>query len=361
MVLAESPNSTSGATNSALNERARILTNTNALRPGIDHKERQETMPASAHLTVSAIIPTKNRPDELLLVVRGLLAQSVLPSQVIIIDQSESDEGRILVEHEFNDAPENIRQSIRLDYVSDARITGLAVARNRSMKIALGSVWLFLDDDVELESDFVEQLLKVYSASPDAGGVSGVITNYLPPSRTFRLWASIFFRGPFHDERQPIYWNCDRLRNARPIPVHKFGGGLMSFRADLMGGRTFDTNLTGVSLAEDVDFCARLPKTKLLITPGARLVHKRNAVGRAQDHWLRAEVQASYYLYGRNWKHGFKNRLCFFWLNIGFGAMIAMLCIKRRSLEAWHSFNAGRRVAEKILQANRSVPITDFQ
>jgi hypothetical protein len=35
MVLAESPNSTSGATNSALNERARILTNTNALRPGI--------------------------------------------------------------------------------------------------------------------------------------------------------------------------------------------------------------------------------------------------------------------------------------------------------------------------------------
>ncbi len=352
-VFDQAMDSLPGDTNPTLNAMAPTRPKENPLTRVAERKESRQAT-ASSQLILSAIIPTKNRPDELLLVVRSLLAQSVPPCQIIIVDQSESDEGRILVEREFNDFSENFRQSIRLDYISDTGITGLAVARNRGMEIAQGSVWLFLDDDVELESDFVEQLLTVYSASPDAGGVSGVITNYSPPSRKFRLWSSIFVRGPFHDERQPIYWDCDRLRNTDPIPVRKFGGGLMSFRADLIHGRTFDTNLTGVSLAEDVDFCARLPKTKLLITPRARLVHKRNHIGRAQDHWLRAQVQASYYLYGRNWNVGFKNRLCFFWLNLGFASMIALLYTKRRSLEPWRAFTVGRSSAHGILHRRAS-------
>ncbi len=353
MMLDQVTGSSPGDTNGTSNAPAPSRPKGDSLLSVADRMEAHGTT-TSSRLTLSAIIPTKNRPDELLLVVGSLLAQSIPPCQVIIVDQSESDEGRILVEREFNDTPEDIRQSIRLDYISDTRITGGAVARNRAMEIAHGSVWLFLDDDVELEGDFVEQLLKVYSASPDAGGVSGVITNYSPPRRKFRLWSSIFVRGPFHDERQPIYWNCDCLRNTDPIPVRKFGGGLMSFRANLIQGRTFDSNLTGVSLAEDVDFCARLPKTKLLITPRARLVHKRNPVGRAQDHWLRAEVQASYYLYGRNWNVGFKNRLCFFWLNLGFASMIVLLCSKRRSLQPWRAFTVGRSTAYGILRRSSS-------
>jgi GT2 family glycosyltransferase len=301
---------------------------------------------------VSAIIPTKNRPDELLLVVRSLLRQSITPCQIVVIDQSDTDEGRALVERELASAPESIRRWIVLDYIADTSISGLAVARNRAMQIAKGTVWLFLDDDVELEENFVEELLTVYSAHPEAGGVSGVITNYRPPNWLFRLWSSIFVRGPFHDERQPIYWNCDRLLNKEPIPVSKFGGGLMSFRADLIRPLRFDSNLSGVSLAEDVEFCSRLPKTRLLITPRARLVHKRNPVGRAQDHWLRADVQASYYLYRRNWNHGIRNRLCFAWLHSGFVLMIGWICVRRKSLDGWRAFTTGRRAAYSILKGN---------
>ena len=346
MVFDETP----GITNGAPTAPVRSGANTGLYKTVVDPHGWRQAISSCSRLTVSVIIPTKNRADELLLVVRSLLAQSVPPRQIIIVDQSESDEGRILVESEFRHTAKNLREAVRLDYVHDTTITGGAVARNRAMEIAQGSVWLFLDDDVELEGDFVEQLLEVYSAIPDAGGVSGVITNYSPPSPAFKLWTAIFVRGPFHDERQPIYWNCDRLRNAGPIPVRKFGGGLMSFRADLIGDRTFDSRLTGVSLAEDVDFCARLPKSKLVITPRARLVHKRNPVGRAQDHWLRAEVQASYYLYRRNWRAGFKNRLCFLWLNLGFASMILLLCSKRRSLEPLRAFDIGRSAARAILR-----------
>jgi glycosyltransferase involved in cell wall biosynthesis len=142
----------------------------------------------SSRLTLSAIIPTKNRPEELLIVVRGLLAQSIPPCQIIIVDQSDTDEGRMLVERELGKAPEFIRNSLKLNYVCDTSITGGAVARNRAMELARSDVWLFLDDDVELEGDFVEQLLRVYTTDPDIGGVSGVITNYAPPTWSFKLW-----------------------------------------------------------------------------------------------------------------------------------------------------------------------------
>ena len=42
-------------------------------------------------MTFSVVIPTKNRPTELATVIDSLLAQSRLPNQLIIIDQSSSD------------------------------------------------------------------------------------------------------------------------------------------------------------------------------------------------------------------------------------------------------------------------------
>ena len=42
-------------------------------------------------MTFSFVIPTKNRPIELATVFDAILAQSRLPEQVIIIDQSSQD------------------------------------------------------------------------------------------------------------------------------------------------------------------------------------------------------------------------------------------------------------------------------
>src|SRR5260370_34076428 len=144
-----------------------------------------------------------------------------------------------------------------------------------------GDIWLFLDDDVCLEPDFVEGLVEVSREIRKASGVSGIITNYPRPPLAFRLWSGLFMRGAFHDERQPIYWNAERLRNSPPLRVHRFGGGLMSFRAEVIRGKYFDENLRGVSDGEDVDFCARLdPATILLITPRARPQHYHTPIGR---------------------------------------------------------------------------------
>ena len=45
-------------------------------------------------MTVSAVIPTKNRPALLAETVRALLAQTIVPDEVVVVDQSATDEGR---------------------------------------------------------------------------------------------------------------------------------------------------------------------------------------------------------------------------------------------------------------------------
>lgn len=309
-------------------------------------------------LSISAIIPTKNRPDELARAVESILRGTLVPGEIIVIDQSTNDLSRNAVDQLFRNAPESLRSAVELVYVQDPAISGLTAARNRSMEIAHGDVWLFIDDDMVAEPEFLENLVEAYSHHPEAAGISGIITNYSPPDLFYRRWSAIFARGPFHDERQPVYWAAERLRDAKPIKVRMLGGGMMSFRADAIRGIRFDPNLTGVSLAEDSDFTLRLSEAgaELYIAPSARIEHRHSVVGRATDHWLRAHAQASYYLYYRHWRKGIANRTYFAWLRAGYTIAIALACLKRRSPQPLWSFRAGVRNARAITSGRATQP-----
>jgi GT2 family glycosyltransferase len=295
----------------------------------------------------SVIIPTKNRPQDLALTVRSLLAQTVLPAQLVIVDQSSGQEARDEIERQYAECP--FRDRITLSYVRDSAVHSGAAARNVAMKLAKGTFWLFLDDDVCLESDFIERIWSVYLAQPEVAGVSGIITNYDAPPRMYRWWAALFVRGPFRDPRQPVYWNAGSLRRAAPIRVDRFGAGLMSFRATDITGLRFDENLRGVSDGEDVDFCMRLkPGTLMMITPQARLVHKRSSTNRSRDHWLRREVCVSVYLYLRHWNTGLENFAFFLWLMLGCSLAAALASLKRLSLQPWTAFLAGLQEGKRV-------------
>ncbi len=293
-------------------------------------------------LAVCVIIPTKNRPDDLERAVGSLLTQTVVPQSLVVIDQSVGSEGRRRVEAELASAKRLGRNTFRLTYIHDSHISGGAVARNRGMELADGDVWLFLDDDVVLEEEFVQELLKVYQAYPKADGVSGVMTNYPRAPLAFRVWSAIFVHGRFRDRRQPIYWNAERLRNSSPLPVDRFTGCVMSFRANAVGGTTFDNNLYGVSEGEDIDFCLRLghPAT-LLMAPRARLEHRHSQIGRLQDHWLRRYVRGNLFIYYKHWNTNAFNRLCHAWLQIGLGSVALIACVRRLSIDPWHALTTG--------------------
>ena len=299
--------------------------------------------------SISAIIPTKDRPADLIATIKSLLQQTVLPQQLIIVDQSLRDVSQRQVETQFQRARREIRDSIELCYVRDASLSGLTSARNRSLALARSDVALFLDDDVSLESRFIEEIIRAYMRYPNAAGVGGIVTNYAPPPRLFWWWELVFVRGPFRDDRQPIYRRAASLRGSDPLPVTRLGGGLMSFRADAICGRRFDDHLPGVGDGEDVDFCMRLePGAVLMIAPRARLTHQQSPGGRSRDHHLRRDAQAAHYLYWRNWNRGVKNRVCFWWLNLGYALMAVLGSLRRVSPEPWRALLSGAREGKRL-------------
>lgn len=290
---------------------------------------------SSESLTVSVIIPTKNRAVDLARTIETLLQQTVQPLELIIVDQSPS--------------PTFTRKvTIPIVCIHDPKLSGLTAARNASMKIARGDIWLFLDDDVLLEPDFIEEILKAYDTN--VTGVSGIITNYSVPPLKQRLWEAVFQRGPFRDERQTIYRKAAKLQGARPIRVRQFGGGLMSFRASAIRNHRFDANLSGASPGEDIDFCAGLPKESILvITPRARLIHNRSPESRDPTHWVSVVAQVASYMRERHWKRRIWNNLCYIWLNLGYAQAVALSSLKQRSSRPWNAWregiNRGKRIA----------------
>jgi GT2 family glycosyltransferase len=282
---------------------------------------------------VAVVIPTKNRPQDLDSTVETLLAQTVLPRQLIVIDQSPTDESERRVFQRCHTLDCEAQDSLELIYRRDPSLTGLTAARNSALMLVHAEIVLFLDDDVILEPNFIEQLLAAYEDHPDATGVSGVVTNYSPPPAIFRLWSRVFMRRPFWDDRQPAYWNAYRLRDGEPMRVTRLGGGLMSFRMSAIAGMKFDENLHGACDGEDVEFCAQLhPSAVLLIEPKARLIHNQSPEGRSGEHWLRRHARTMWYLYRRCWNHGVRNRLALVWLNIGYALVAAAVSTRRLSL-----------------------------
>lgn len=298
-------------------------------------KEPKESVPVELGNapTVSVIIPTKNRADDLARTIDTLLQQTVKPLELILTDQS--------MEPTFTRPI-----AIPVLCIHDPTLSGASVARNVAMDRARGDVWLFLDDDVLLEPDFIEEILKAYDSK--VAGVSGIITNYSTPALKQRLWEAVFQRGPFHDERQTIYRNVGRLRDLEPIRVRQFGGGLMSFRASAIGEHRFDANLTGASPGEDIDFCAGLPRgTVLLIAPKARLIHNRSPQSRDATHWMTVLAQVTSYMRERHWKRGVWNNLCYAWLNVGYAALAAFSS-PRRGSASWKAWREGIRRGKRI-------------
>ena len=294
--------------------------------------------------TVSGIIPTKNRPHDLALTVETLFRQTILPRELVIVDQSGSDDSRMNIESLYQALADDQRLQLHLHYIHDPLISGAAVARNVALARASCDILLFLDDDVELEPTFLAELLRTYATHPSVAGVSGVVTNYSAPPFAMRLWKQIFMRGPFRDDRERFYWEAATMRQGGVRRVTRLGGGLMSFRASAIGDVRFDERLRGVSDGEDVDFCMRLGTgAELLMNSHARLVHNASPSGRTTDHWLRRYLRGQIYLYRRNWNFGMKNHLCFLWFMTGATLIATLSSIRRISLGPLRALVLGHR------------------
>ncbi len=227
-------------------------------------------------LSLAAVIPTKNRPGDLVNAVRSVLGQTRPPEELLIIDQSEGTDSERAVHALFDGV-----KHTRLIYVHDAAVAGLVDAKRVGSMRASTDIVCFLEDDVILESDYMSQIEWGFSSKPDMWGCSGIITNMARSSRVYLAAQAVFFRGIFRDPRLPL--TARALNGTSQLTAcDVLSGGVSSWRRNVFEHVQFDT-ANGFFMFEDMEFSTRVVRAlghHLYINPRARLLHLASAVNR---------------------------------------------------------------------------------
>ncbi len=150
-------------------------------------------------MTFSFVIPTKNRPTELATVFNAILAQTRLPEQVIIIDQSSPDK---VIKDKL--APLAKKAKITLDYIHDESIKGLVQAKAASIQYNSCDYISFFDDDIVHKTNYLEAIEQAFMVHSDMIGVNGVIINNPQESFIKRTIFRLTHFGLYKDNRQRV-------------------------------------------------------------------------------------------------------------------------------------------------------------
>ena len=116
-------------------------------------------------MKVSVIIPTYNRERDLRELFENLLVQTYKPVEVIIVDDTPGNEIDNLCREyrqKFNEL------NINLVYLRNPKERSAAIARNIDIERAQGDILLFLDSDVILFNNYIEEIIKVFKEKPHA-------------------------------------------------------------------------------------------------------------------------------------------------------------------------------------------------
>jgi GT2 family glycosyltransferase len=226
--------------------------------------------PWGADRTVlSVIIGTKDRPDFVRSAIASMLGCTGEFELIIVENGGTSAETREVVE--ACDDP-------RVRYLS-LPSPGLSRARNLGAREARGEILAFTDDDVRIDSDWVEALLRAFTLEPGVGMVTGMV-----PAAELATAAQVYF-----DERVSWSRRCSpasfRVTPGQRDPLLPFRGGDLGTGANIAVSRRafeavggFDERLgpgTPARGGEDLDLFARmlLDGWVLRYEPGAIVWH----------------------------------------------------------------------------------------
>lgn len=100
-------------------------------------------------MNISVVIPTANRPDRILKAIEKIYENTVLPHEVIVVDQSQDDATATV-----------LAQSIergKVTYIKDEG-TGISRSKNIGWQYTSGEIVAFTDDDAWVESTWLENI-----------------------------------------------------------------------------------------------------------------------------------------------------------------------------------------------------------
>jgi len=117
------------------------------------HATMVQQMTSGTPVTFSVVIPTYNRADVLPRALDSVLAQTLSPLEVIIVDDGSSDDTVSVLDALSDPRVRTIRQ----------QNAGRSRARNHGAKVARGDVLTFLDDDDEADPEWLATLAQPFA------------------------------------------------------------------------------------------------------------------------------------------------------------------------------------------------------
>lgn len=119
-------------------------------------------------LTLSVIVITYRRPDELRGVLENLHAQERPADEIIVIDNDPEGSGRAAVEE----------YAATVRYHHTGENLGVAAGRNLAIRLAQGEVLVFIDDDARFASaDATRQILTAFDVQPQTASLALQVRN----------------------------------------------------------------------------------------------------------------------------------------------------------------------------------------
>jgi GT2 family glycosyltransferase len=213
-------------------------------------KKLQECSLQSVSGSVSVVVCTRNRPEQLVRCLRSLQNLSQPPLQIIVVDNAPSDDA----------TRQLVAQMPDIQYVLESR-PGLSIARNTGIRHSIGDIIAFTDDDVEVHPNWIARLQQGFE-NPKVMAVTGLV---LPGE--LETEAQVAFEkgfGGFSQGYRVLTFDSQFFEDMRyrGVPVWRIGAGAnMAFRRkvfELVG--YFDERLgAGASgCSEDSEFWYRI-------------------------------------------------------------------------------------------------------
>ncbi|HIK04017.1 MAG TPA: glycosyltransferase [Trichormus sp. M33_DOE_039] len=182
-----------------------------ALQKPLEQLEKTYAQPVRN--SISVVICTRNRPEQLERCLRSLLNLSHPPQQIIVVDNAPS-----------NDTTRQIVAQIpQVEYVLEPK-PGLSLARNTGIRHSTGEIIAFTDDDVEVHPDWCLRLQQAF-VNPQVLAVTGLML----PAELETEAQFMFHQGSGESrwEYRATNFGIEFFENMkhRGVPVWRIGAG----------------------------------------------------------------------------------------------------------------------------------------
>lgn len=288
-----------------------------------------------------------NRYEDILRLLKSIFDETILPKEIIILDQSKI---------KYNLSAVSPPKNIIVKHVWDSNITGLCNAKNIGVVLSSTDLLFFFDDDILLQGNYFEDFLKVVENNENISGFCARQKN-VKHSKTKIAIHSLFNRGPFKDIRK----KCNSGYCFEDVTITNIiSGGITVYKKEVFEKYKFDECLVKYSLGEDMDFSYRVSKDyNLAFCSSVEAIHNHSNQGRYDVvDQIATKVASLYYFYIKNVQKTAQNYMYLRLTRLGIFTHSIYLGIRTLSIKPLKGYIRGLRYVKGNF---KNVPFIDYE